>query len=124
MMTGSDVDRFAGELLGLARTVHHKTSVEALAGELFDGHDWSNVLTTGEIVGRLKDLYRELYGDTGLTFGDARRRFSEIVTEVEEWSDEQVVWLPVVGLALPNGEVRLGATRVRPLDDAAVSDWN
>lgn len=120
-MLDSEVDRVAGEILRLATTVHHKTTVEKLADELL-ARGWSDVLTAEELVKKLRTIHRDLRQNPDPTFVRAREAFSEIVNEVEGWDDVQTVWLPIVGVALPNGAVDLGATRVRPLDDETVEE--
>jgi len=118
----SDVDRFAGVLLRLATTVHHKTTIEEVADELLSDHTWSDVLAAQELVGKLKTIYDDLRRDSAATFEVALSRFSELVDEVEAWDDVQAVWLPIVGVALPDGEVQLGSARVRPLDEETTSE--
>lgn len=76
-----------------------------------------------EMTRVLKALTAELRG------GEQRSRrlgndSQKSFREVEEWDDEQAVYLPSVGVALPNGALQLGSTRVRPLElqDPAAQD--
>jgi hypothetical protein len=122
ILDAPQLDRLGGLLLHLAKSRHHKTTVERIAGELLDNFRWSDVLSERDLVKRLRDSVIGLRCGADPTLPDARGVMVELAQEVETWDDVQVVYLPITGVALPDGDVVIGEWRLRTVDEAAIAE--
>jgi hypothetical protein len=118
-LTAVELDRVAGELLHLATEVHLRTSIDALAQELTAHEDWADVVSERDVADRLESIANDLRLETLPEHSHVRAELRKFADEVEGWDDTEVVYLAISGVALPDGEVRIGEWLVRPLSEEA-----